>query len=381
MAAANLMEAAAAPLTFPDVPGYRTLLCDLHTHTVFSDGIVWPSVRVEEARREGLHAVAITDHLEYQPHSADIPHPDRNRAHLIAQRAASEDGVLVIRGAEITRDMPPGHVNAVFLHDANALLLDTPLAVLREARRQDAFVFWNHPAWCGQQPDGIARLNEMHRQLIDEGLVQGIEVVNGYTFSAEALQIALDNNLTILGNSDIHEPIEWQHRRFDGDHRPVTLAFVARRDEDGLREALRERRTAVFYNETLIGRADVIVPLIHACLDIAAEGYIDDTAILEVSIHNRASAPFILRAGGPIAFHDQAGPFTVPAHATRKLKLRTLQQTRNVTLDLQIVSALVAPDTHPIVTWELAVPDNTGIPPRDWSLPAMLDRLPAWLRR
>ena len=26
---------------------------DLHTHTVFSDGMVWPSIRTEEAQREG----------------------------------------------------------------------------------------------------------------------------------------------------------------------------------------------------------------------------------------------------------------------------------------------------------------------------------------
>ena len=32
-------------------------------HTVFSDGVVWPSVRVEEAWREGLDA-----HRHYRSH-------------------------------------------------------------------------------------------------------------------------------------------------------------------------------------------------------------------------------------------------------------------------------------------------------------------------
>ena len=50
----------------PDIPGYQTLICDFHMHTVFSDGRVWPTVRVDEAWREGLDAIAITDHLEYQ---------------------------------------------------------------------------------------------------------------------------------------------------------------------------------------------------------------------------------------------------------------------------------------------------------------------------
>ena len=40
----------------PDPEGYRTLKCDFHIHTVFSDGLVWPTVRVDEAYREGLDA-------------------------------------------------------------------------------------------------------------------------------------------------------------------------------------------------------------------------------------------------------------------------------------------------------------------------------------
>ena len=43
----------------PDPEGYRTLKCDFHIHTVFSDGLVWPTVRVDEAYREGLDAIAL----------------------------------------------------------------------------------------------------------------------------------------------------------------------------------------------------------------------------------------------------------------------------------------------------------------------------------
>jgi hypothetical protein len=38
-------------------------------------------IRVEEALRDGLDGIAITEHLEWQPHLKDIPHPDRNRAY------------------------------------------------------------------------------------------------------------------------------------------------------------------------------------------------------------------------------------------------------------------------------------------------------------
>ena len=50
-------------LHIPDILGFQTLKCDFHMHTVFSDGLVWPTVRIDEAYREGLDAIALTDPL------------------------------------------------------------------------------------------------------------------------------------------------------------------------------------------------------------------------------------------------------------------------------------------------------------------------------
>ena len=60
-------------ISFPNIKGYKTLICDLHTHTVFSDGSVWPSIRVAEANKDGLDAIAVTEHIEYQPYKAHRP--------------------------------------------------------------------------------------------------------------------------------------------------------------------------------------------------------------------------------------------------------------------------------------------------------------------
>ena len=111
---AGAHEAARNPrlMDFPaTASGGLILPVDLHTHSVFSDGSVWPDIRVQEAKRDGLTAMAVTEHIEYQPHAADIPHPDRNRSFKLASDVAKSD-VLIIAGAEITRDMPPGHINA-----------------------------------------------------------------------------------------------------------------------------------------------------------------------------------------------------------------------------------------------------------------------------
>ncbi|HXV61258.1 MAG TPA: PHP domain-containing protein, partial [Vicinamibacteria bacterium] len=163
---AEAQERGSRRITFPDVPGYLTLKCDLHQHSVFSDGSVWPDIRVEEAVKDGLDAISLTEHLEYQPHREDIPHEDRNRSYELARELARDHDLLVIHGSEITRDMPPGHANAIFIRDANTILQEDALGAFREAHSQGAFIFWNHPDWVEQAPDGIARLTPMHRQLI-----------------------------------------------------------------------------------------------------------------------------------------------------------------------------------------------------------------------
>ncbi len=107
-------------IRIPDIGGYQTLKCDFHTHTVFSDGLVWPTVRVDEAYREGLDVLSLTDHIEYRPHSKDI-NAHHGRSWEIAKGTAELNGILLIRGSEITRSMAPGHFNAIFLSDCNPL--------------------------------------------------------------------------------------------------------------------------------------------------------------------------------------------------------------------------------------------------------------------
>ena len=63
LAAQDHSHQSARPITFPNFGTYQTLSTDLHMHTVFSDGSVWPDIRVQEALMDGLDAIAITEHL------------------------------------------------------------------------------------------------------------------------------------------------------------------------------------------------------------------------------------------------------------------------------------------------------------------------------
>ena len=47
---------------FKPPAGYAVNSTDLHIHTAFSDGSVWPNIRVDEALKEGLELISITDH-------------------------------------------------------------------------------------------------------------------------------------------------------------------------------------------------------------------------------------------------------------------------------------------------------------------------------
>ena len=90
----NHSHLGAQPFVFPNIEGYVTLKTDLHMHSVFSDGEVWPTIRVSEALRENLDAISLTEHLEYQPHKEDIPHPDRNRAYHLALEEAKDHDLI-----------------------------------------------------------------------------------------------------------------------------------------------------------------------------------------------------------------------------------------------------------------------------------------------
>ncbi len=344
-------------IEFPDAAGYHTLAVDLHTHSVFSDGSVWPVIRVQESERDGVALLAVTEHLEYQPRAADIPNPDRNRAFAVAAEYAGAEapGVIVVNGAEISRDMPPGHCNAVFLSDANALLRDDVMEVFEEANRQDAFVFWNHPNWIPQRRDGVARLTDMHRRLIADGLLHGIEVANAHMYSAEALQIALDHDLAILGVSDIHGLVDWEYDVHGGGHRTVTLVLAEERTAESIREALHANRTAAWKDNELIGREEVVVPLLEASLKVL-DVRVRRGSVLTVTLVNRSGASFNLLSVGPQRFYDRGAVVNVGPYETVGVSV-TGENRADFELSFAVLNALVAPETHPTLQVAVEVPE------------------------
>ena len=346
-------------LLFPDIPGYKTLKCDLHQHTVFSDGSVWPDIRVQESLLDGLDAISLTEHLEYQPHKDDIPHPDRNRSYDIAVKEAANHNLIIVKGSEITRKMPPGHNNAIFLSDPNKLLVDDSIQVFREAKKQGAFIFWNHPQWTPQRKDGMATLTDVHRLLIRERLLDGIEVVNGQMYSDEALQIALDNNLTIMGTSDIHKLIDWDFKVPNGGHRPLTLVFAKERTAESIKDALMNRRTVAVFKDLLIGRDEFLIPLLESSLKITSAKYIGKYNVLGVEIENLSSTEIVLQNQTGYTLHNNNDMITLKAGEKTIVEVKTIERKPQVSFKFLVLSAVNAPNKHPSITLTTKVEEST----------------------
>ena len=369
----NPPEDEARRITFPNTASYQTLVLDPHTHSAFSDGHVWPRIRVNEALRDGLDALAITEHLEYQPHIADIPHPDRNRSYQEAANAAKNVDLLVIPGAEITRDLPASHMNALFVKDANQLLslgdgeapktsnehsrltkAWPPQNAVQAANDQGAFVFWNHAWWTTDFPTGIPTVSEFHQNNARNGLLHGIEIANGNYYSEDAFQIALDYNLTVIGCSDVHNLIDWDYEPHKGGHRPVTLVLAGERSIESIKEALFARRTVVWYKNWLIGRETHLAPLLKACLNIDDASY-GNGEILNITITNRSDADFQLRNLSPYGFHDYADTITIPQHSSQKMMVRTPTKLANIAIDFEVLNAFNAPRETTRLTLESTI--------------------------
>lgn len=258
-------------LHIPQVNGFQVLKCDFHMHTVFTDGHVWPQVRVQEAWKEGLDAISYTEHMEYNPHHQDV-RVDHNRSHDLAVTSAKAHNILLVKGTEVTRQTPPGHFNALFIEDASKLVEDNDSKLDQESIdrlvEQDAFIFWNHPGWQVKKiPDSYQWIDFVD-QMYKDGKLHGIEVVNGLGFHKKALDWAIDRDLTVIGNTDIHNLIAHSYQiEREGVHRTMTLVMSKDRTAAGIREALDAGRTVAWSSKYLFGKEEHVRHLVEACIE------------------------------------------------------------------------------------------------------------------
>jgi predicted metal-dependent phosphoesterase TrpH/glycosyltransferase involved in cell wall biosynthesis len=164
------------------------IVCDLHTHTSWSvDCLVEPVELLDHAERQGIGALAITDHNEFG-------------GALEAVELARDRNLTVIPGEEI-KTAGQGEVIGLFLREEipRGLDFEDTIAAIRE---QGGLVYLPHPF---DRMHSIPDAATLHRNLAS---IDVFEVYNARLlfeqYNDEALRFARKYNLTMGAGSDAH---------------------------------------------------------------------------------------------------------------------------------------------------------------------------------
>jgi hypothetical protein len=308
---ADFSEPSRKEIVLPtQVNGYNVYKSDLHTHSVYSDGWVTPQFRVKEAWQDGLDIIAVTEHIEYRPFENEMKDylggkkdPDLNAAVRLAQKEAEYWDIFIIPGTEITRHGTHiGHFKALFTKDNNKIYHDDPVEAIRNAKAQGALVQHNHPGWIRTSID----YTETEKIAYDEGLIDGVEVMNFYEFYPGIIDRVRERGLFISANTDIHASTaeDFNAREF---MRPITLIFATERTENGIREALESCRTLAFGFNTVCGDEQLLKDFFAASVKVAE---LSDKAYM---LTNCTSVPYTIQIEG-------RNPVSLPAMSTIRIE-------------------------------------------------------------
>src|SRR5690554_935894 len=336
----------------PNVGEFQVLKCDFHTHTVFSDGQVWPTVRHQEVWEEGLDAYAITDHIEYTPHKEDVKiNPDRG--FQLLKETAERSNIILVKGTELTRNTPPGHFNAIYINDPSDFIEDRANELDREAvmkaLEQDAFIFWNHPGW---QPgiEGSYEWIPFVDDLYKNNALHGIEVINGFGFHTKALDWCVDKGLTVMGSTDIHNLVAHDYDlQKDYVHRTMTLVMAEERTAESIREALDAGRTVAWASKYLVGKEENVLALFNACVELMPTHYSEEKRNGDITNYRE------LRNNSDLYFEMNINDGNSSRHVV--LYPRSIQQITvsgsATSLNAEVTSTYVRSDKHLMVNFPL----------------------------
>jgi 3',5'-nucleoside bisphosphate phosphatase len=160
----------------------------------------------------------------------------------------------------------------------------------------------------------------------------------------------LEKNLTMLGNSDIHDP-DLRQESSAKDHRTMTLVFAKERSSASLKEALEARRTIVWFKDQLIGREEVLRPFFTACIQISKPTVRTKTHVF-VEARNNCQADISLESTG----EGRPRQVVLPARSTVLIRLPVAEAVTPIVFHCTAKNFLVAPGQGLAVTLEIPNP-------------------------
>jgi hypothetical protein len=152
----------------------------------------------------------------------------------------------------------------------------------------------------------------------------------------------------MLSNSDIHSPLNLDYDLHTGDHRPLTLVFARERSPEAIKEALFDRRTAVYSGTLLIGREEFLRPIFERSVRvITPQVQVRGTGRTYVQLHNESDLPYTLQPLGGDADLSFPRELRLPAGRTALLEVKgraeDRQGERTVRLTCTVTNLLVRP--------------------------------------
>jgi histidinol phosphatase-like PHP family hydrolase len=291
-------------IILPSIGGYNPYKADLHIHSTLTDGVVNIKGRVEEAWCDGLDVIAATEHMSIRPVAGTEGQPTPESVRLkkssnavkaveSAPKAAEKFGVVVIPGVELTGDAKTqGHFNALFTTDNSVLYDYDAMQSIRNAYKQGALIMHNHPGWRHSTLD----MTEFEKAVYAEGMVHGLELMNGSAFYPRAFNTAKEHNLFMTSNTDIHATSLQQYRA-NGHLRNMTIIFAKECTLDSLREALEAHRTLCYSFGTIGGEQSLLKEFFEASVTTKKLSVDKKKKSQRVMITNTTSLPYVIRIG------------------------------------------------------------------------------------
>jgi hypothetical protein len=113
-------------------------------------------------------------------------------------------------------------------------------------------------------------------------------------------------------------------------------------------------RTVVWFENTLIGKKDFLVPLIQQSLSIRKTQVMESNKgksnVVSVFIENNSDCDYILENQKDYSFYDHTDMVTVKANAVTLLQVKTLKELKTFVLRFRVLNALTAPNIHPLIS-------------------------------
>lgn len=180
-------------------------MIDLHTHTVFSDGVLIPSELVRRAQYMGHTGIGITDHVDVSNIDFVVPSIVRVARELNVVLT----GIKVIPGVELTH-IPPLHIARLA---ERARSLGAEIVVVHGETIVEPVVPGTNHAALNADIDILAHpglISEEEVRLAKEkGILLEITTRNGHSLTnGHVAKLAKDIGAKMVINTDTHTPAD-----------------------------------------------------------------------------------------------------------------------------------------------------------------------------